>query len=233
MFKQNDKAILVIFMVIVLVATPIISMVNNSGIGEIFYDTNLTGREYQYQRFKGSIPDRYKYYGFMKVDTGWENSYFIEEYNDKYLREILIGSIMATSENKDTFSDIKDYSDKKLESYLDSIEEVIRLDYKIDNGVYKKEIVDINGIKYAIIQFDINDRGNYFYFGFTTSKKAERMIMVRTSDSLIENEREFLDVANKIEFNSKECEDRTDITVSINNGVFSRGEKDEEDYEIK
>ena len=57
--------------------------------------------------------------------------------------------------------------------------------------------------------------------------------MVRTSDSLIENEREFLDVVNKIEFNSKECEDRTDITVSITNGVFSRGEKDEEDYEIK
>ena len=229
MFKQDDKAIIIIFLIVVLIATPIMGAVNSSSGGGFYSGNDLTGKYFQYQRFRGNIDSKYDYYGFMKVDTGWENSYFVEEnYEEKYIREVMIGSILATDETKDTFSDIKDYSENKLNSYLDSIEEAIRLDYKLENEVHKKEIIEIKGIKYAVIQFDVNDKGNYFYFGFTTSKKAERMIMVRTSDSLEDNEKEFLEVANNIEFNSKECEDKTDITVVIDNGVFSRQEKEEE-----
>lgn len=228
MFKQDDKAIIIIFLIVVLIATPIMGAVNSSSGGGFYSGNDLTGKYFQYQRFRGNIDSKYDYYGFMKVDTGWENSYFVEEnYEEKYIREVMIGSILATDETKDTFSDIKDYSENKLNSYLDSIEEAIRLDYKLENEVHKKEIIEIKGIKYAVIQFDVNDKGNYFYFGFTTSKKAERMIMVRTSDSLEDNEKEFLEIANNIEFNSKECEDKTDITVVIDNGVFSRQEKEE------
>lgn len=224
--SQDNKVMIIMFLVLIMIITPVMSSINKYDGLEPYYGNDLTGRYFQYQRFKANINSKYDYYGFMKVDTGWENSYFIEEdYLEKYIREIIVGSILATDETKETFEDIDKFSEKKLDSYLDSIIEAIRLDYKLENEVHKKEIIKIKGEKYAVVQFDVNDKGNYFYFGFTTSKKAERMIMVRTSDSLEENEKEFLDVANSIEFNSKECEDKTNITVNITNGVFSRQEK--------
>lgn len=229
MFQRDDKAIIVIFLIVIMVISPIISTVSNGNYSESYYEQNLTGRYFQYQKFRGNIESKYKYYGFMKVDTGWENSYFIEEnYDEKYVREIMIGSIQATKETKDTFENIKDFSENKLNSYLDSIIDAIRLDYKLDNEVNKKEIIDIKGTKYAIVQFDVNNRGNYFYFGFTTSKKAERMIMVRTSDSLEDNEEEFLNVVNNIDFNDKDCETKTDIRVKIEHGVFYREDEEVE-----
>lgn len=224
---NKDNKIMIILLVAVLIITPLLSFIG--GYGELAYtNKSLTDKYFQYQRFKANIDSKYNYYGYMKVDTGWENSYFIEEnYDEKYVREILIGSILATEDNKDTFEDIDKFSEKKLESYLDSIIDAIRLDYNIENEVYKREIITVKGVKYATVQFNINDRGNYFYFGFTTSRNAERMVMCRTSDSLDDNELEFMNILDNIEFNNKKCEDKTNILVNITNGVFSREERED------
>ena len=170
---------------------------------------NVGGVERQFENFKATMPNGYKYMGF---NSGISS--FSKEVEDKLLTTLVWYQSTGASESTESLIDFSTMGTAELAVMSETMGKA--LVEKIGNKVsdISTSIETINGSNYVAVTFKNDDALGYFVF--TLSKGNLQGVITVTDMTKEDAESTTLEVLNNVEFNGQACEPELNIQFISN-----------------